>query len=402
MNARFQAYELLYNTLAKGQYLNLGLKSAHLSDSSRGFVTRLVYDTLQNYDWMKYQFESHLSKKVPLEIEIILVMSCVQHFLMDSIADYALVNEAVNLTKKVKHSYSGLVNAVLKKVVKQTLLKSDDLAIRYSHPQWMTNLFRKQLGENETTQLLAHNNTIAPLYVRLNNDNLKSKMIEKYSLIEDEEGYLIGNSSLISDDLLKEGDLVIQDKASQQVVMMFNDIQGRILDACGAPGTKCSQLARRFETSSITMLDLHEHRVELSKELMERLDIKNVTCKVGDATTYEDEPFDAIMCDVPCSGLGVLRRKPDLRYRISPNDLDSLQELQAAILEHMDTLLKPGGQLVYATCTLNRKENEVQIDKFLDNHPNYTLIKQQTLLPHHHNSDGFYMALLIKSYDMIG
>ncbi len=97
-----------------------------------------------------------------------------------------------------------------------------------------------------------------------------------------------------------------------------------------------------------------------------------------------------------------MRRKPDLRYRISPNDLDSLQDLQAAILEHMDHLLKSGGQLLYATCTLNRKENEVQIEKFLEKHPNYTLVKQQTLLPHHHNSDGFYMALLIKSYDMIG
>lgn len=392
MNARHQAYQLLYATLKKGQYLNLGLKEANLTPQDRSFVTRLVNDALQNYDWMKYQYQEFLVREVPLEVEIILVMSCVQHFLMDSVEDYANVNEAVNLVKEVKPSYSGLVNAVLKKVIQNPLKDSDDLSIRYSHPSWMVNLFKKQLGEVAAMKLLAHNNTIAPLYVRVHQD----EAIEKYELTK-QDGYYVGSGKLLGSDALESGALLIQDKASQQVVEMFDEISGRILDACGAPGTKCSQLALRFPQADITMLDIHPHRVKLAQDLMGRLGIENVNCIVGDATNYVDEPFDAILCDVPCSGLGVLRRKPDLRFRIQPEDLDSLEQLQADILDHVDTLLKPGGQLVYATCTLNRKENELQIQKFLRRTGNYVLVREQLILPPEHNSDGFYMALLVKS-----
>lgn len=392
MTSREIAYRILINHFKDGEYLNLALQSQEMPQRESGFITRLVYESVQNYDLMVYQFKSYLHKKVPLEIEIVLVMGAVQHFMFDSIEDYAIVNEMVNLTKKIKSSFSGLVNAVLKKVVKSELEYPEDLATRYSHPLWMVKLLESQMGTVNTTKLLAHNNTIAPLYVRLN----KEFNLDYYPIEKNKQGHLVTTGVIFKTDALESGKIVIQDIASQEVVKTFGEINGRILDCCGAPGTKTSQLALRFPKAQITMLDLHEHRVKLADDLFNRLSLQNITTKMGDATEFEDELYDGILCDVPCSGFGVMRRKPDLRKRIQPTDLDSLQVLQRDILVNMDKLLKVGGQLVYSTCTLNKKENEYQIRDFMDKHPHYELVSERTIYPWISNSDGFYIALLVK------
>lgn len=392
MNARYLAYQLVYKTLYEGQYFGLAISSIQ---QDRAFITRLATESLQNYSLMKHQFAALLDKAVPKDVELVLVMGCVQHFLMDAVEEYAIVNESVNLVKKVKPSFRGLVNAIMRQMVNQEIQYPQDLATRYSHPQWMVNLLVKQLGESDAISFLQHNNQPAIHYVRLNDDSQQEDILENYPIEKQNDDY-IALPALFQTDALSRGLVIIQDKASQQVVKMFDEVEGNILDACGAPGTKTSQLAQRFKNSSIVMLDLHEHRVKLASDLMQRLNINNVTCLQADATKFDQGLYDAILCDVPCSGLGVLRRKPDLRWRIKGENLDELQVLQAAILDNVSKLLKPGGQLVYSTCTINKKENQQQVAAFIERHPQFVLKKEQLIKPYQNNSDGFYMALLVK------
>ncbi len=401
MTVRQFVFNGLKETLIQKRYSNLIMKQARFDPQDQRFASALFYTTLQNFDWMCFQVESYLKTKPNQEIMIILAMACSQYYLMDAVAPYAIVNEAVELTKQNRLGrYSGLVNAVLKKCFKEPVRHSvtghlqTDLAINTSHPQWMVGLFLAQLGIEQTKQLLLHNNTVAPLYVRLHPYKITvEEAMDRYGVYIDGQGFLVAPATILNTAALEHGELIIQDIASQQVVSTFEKKQGvRFLDCCCAPGTKLSQLAL-FDESEGVGIDLHPHRIELTKQLLKRWDLTNVTLMAQDFLDFEDEQgFDSILCDVPCSGLGVLRRKADLKYSITSQDLDELQDLQAKILDKAYGLLKVGGELVYSTCTLNKKENEKQMETFLQKYPDMKLIQEKTLYPWQWNSDGFYIA----------
>lgn len=404
INSRFIAYKILEATLLKNQYTNLALKNLQTNPQDTRFITKLVYTSLQNYESLLFQSSEYLTKPVSKQAEILLVMGNCQHYKMDSIQDYAIVNEMVNLAKRVAPGYQGLINAVLKKTftkpyrLSQTENEIMNLSINTSTPQWIASLLVSQYGQDIAEKILAHNQTEAPLYVRVNPlKATETEIIDNYPVIKVGD-YFVGQQSLLKSDALSLGLAVIQDKTSQKICTLF-DLTGskRVLDACSAPGTKTSQLATMVSQGEIVAVELHEHRSKLVIDLMKRLSINNVTTITSDILEITfDQQFDAILCDVPCSGLGVLRRKPDLKYRLSQNDLDTLQDLQKKILNHVSSFLKVNGQLVYSTCTLNRKENEKQIASFLKENQNYRLIHEETVLGYRENSDGFYMAKLIK------
>lgn len=404
INSRTIAYKILEGTLLKNQYTNLALKNLQTNPQDTRFITKLVYTSLQNYDSLLFQSAGYINKSVPKHVEILLVMGNCQYYKMDSIQEYAIVNEMVNLAKRVAPGYQGLINAVLKKTFTETFRLSQtedkvlDLSINTSTPKWITSLLVSQYGFSTSEKLLNHNQTEAPLYLRVNSVKATEfDILNDYPVLKIDND-LIGQQSFLKSEALSSGLVVVQDKTSQIICTLFDLIGSeRILDACSAPGTKTSQLATMVPSGEVVAVELHEHRAKLVSDLMKRLSIENVTTVVSDICDMNsDEQFDAILCDVPCSGLGVLRRKPDLKYRMSSNDLDALQVLQTKILDHVDQLLKVNGQLVYSTCTLNRKENEKQIESFLKNHPNYELIHEETVLGFNENSDGFYMAKLIK------
>lgn len=403
-NSRMSAYKILEGTLLKNQYTNLALKNLQTNSQDTRFITKLVYTSLQNYESLLFQSEEYIKKPVPKHVEILLVMGNCQHYKMDSVQEYAIVNEMVNLAKKVAPGYQGLINAVLKKTFTKPYrwCQTDDeiknLSINTSTPQWITALLVSQYGQSLAEKLLAHNQTEAPLYLRVNQlKTTETEIVANYPALKIDND-LIAQPSFLKSDALSLGLVVAQDKTSQKICTLFdlND-KKRILYACSAPGTKTSQLATMAPQAEVIAVELHEHRANLVAELMKRLSITNVTTITNDiCKTNFDQKFDAILCDVPCSGLGVLRRKPDLKYRMTSKDLDSLQVLQSEILNHVDKYLSVDGQLVYSTCTLNRKENEKQIANFLANHSNYKLISEETVMGVSENSDGFYMAKLIK------
>ncbi len=404
MNPRQYVFNGLKETLMEKKYSNLVLKQFDLNPQEQRFATALFYTTLQNYTWMSYQVESFMNKRPKEEVMILMAMACAQYYLMDNNAIYAIVNETVELSKQNQlGSYSGLINSVLKKTFDHPLRYSQsdnlvrDLSINTSHPEWMVALFVAQLGYEKAKLLCEHNNTVAPLYVRLNPNKISYQEANQvYGIYTDHRGSLIAPGTILNSDGLDSGKIIIQDIASQQVVETFSQKSGvRFLDCCCAPGTKLSQLAL-FEDSSGVGIDLHPHRIELTGQLLKRWGLDNVELKAMNFLDYPEESFDSILCDVPCSGLGVLRRKPDMKFTVASEDLDELQELQKQILDKAYQLLKVNGELVYSTCTLNKKENEKQIEQFLARYPDMKLLSQRTLEPWELNSDGFYIAHCIK------
>lgn len=394
---------ITFEILKRQNYSNLELQrlSHH---PAKAFITRLVYTVYQHYELLAFQTAHFLKKSVPSEIELILIMAAAQKYFMDSIADYAIVNESVELTKSVNPNFSGLVNAVLKKMVKQPLLisknqeESVNLSINHSHPLWMVKLLKAQYGIEVTQKLLEHHNTQPPLDIRYNPFKIDEERLLLNYPVYKEDNYWIAQPDIFQTPALNEGLMVVQDRNSQALI---NDIEftnvHNILDACCAPGTKLTQLATRFKEAKIIGVDLHPHRIDLTQSLIEKWGLKDIQLKAQDILEFRtDQKFDLILCDVPCSGLGVMRRKPDLKRRLNPVDLDSLELLQQQILNHCSDMVASQGCLVYATCTLNRKENEKQIERFLLTHPQFKLVKQETLLGYQNNGDSFYMAQLIK------
>ena len=395
---RETAFKILKSVMIDDQHAHLELKKLDLKEEDQAFVSALVYTTLQNYLFLDYQIDNLVSKDTKKEVRLLLIMALAQYFLMNPIPDYALVNEHVELAKKTSlHRYSGLINKVLKKVIDRGLRavpgdELDALSINTSMPKWILSLLKSQYSFEFAKNYAEYCQQEKPSYVRLN-PRRSIDELEKY--VEDYNDALVAKSKLFQSQHLNDGDLLIQDINSQKVVDYLMLEKGmEVLDCCCGPGTKTTQIADRLEnTGHIDGIELHESRSIETRKLLEKWGITNTEVIASDVLDYEtDKRYDRILIDAPCSGLGVLSHKHDLRYHIKPEDLDDLQKIQGAMLDHTASLLKVKGVLVYATCTLNKKENEKQIEKFLDKHENFRLIKEVTLDPVTTLGDGFYIA----------
>lgn len=412
MIAREEAYHILTQVVVHKQYANLLLKNCKGDPVDMPLITRIVYGTLQHYRYLEYQWSDLVSKRPPEEIVVLINLSVYQRYMMDKIPPYAIINEAVSIAKKnLKGQYAGLVNAILRQVLtrhsRPIILenKAEQLAIETSHPVWLVHMWRKQLGD-EVTEIICHkDNLTPPLYVRVN--TLKSDMNEVmdtglFTVSDENLGSLIADPKVVRHDIFTSGKVIIQDENSQRVCVFAgvkpNEI---VLDVCSAPGTKTVQLAAMMQNKGkILAVDIHPHRIKLVDQLVERSGATIISTLVADATNLpsdlKQEMFDTVLIDAPCSGLGVLRRKPDIKMTIQPADLDGIQKLQEAILHESSACVKVGGQLIYATCTINKKENQLQVSNFISTHTQFELIDQQQYLPHQSEGDGFYMAKLIR------
>lgn len=412
MIAREEAYHILTQVVVHKQYANLLLKNCKGDPVDMPLITRIVYGTLQHYRYLEYQWSDLISKRPPEEIVVLINLSVYQRYMMDKIPPYAIINEAVSIAKKnLKGQYAGLVNAILRQVLtrhsRPIILenKAEQLAIETSHPVWLVHMWRKQLGD-EVTEIICHkDNLTPPLFVRVN--TLKSDINEVmetglFTVSDESLGSLIADPKVVKHDIFTSGKVIIQDENSQRVCEFAgvkpNEI---VLDVCSAPGTKTVQLAAMMQNKGkILAVDIHPHRIKLVDQLVERSGATIISTLVADAANLpselKQEMFDTVLIDAPCSGLGVLRRKPDIKMTIQPADLDGIQKLQEAILNESSACVKVGGQLIYATCTINKKENQLQVSNFLSTHPQFELIDQQQYLPHQSEGDGFYMAKLIR------
>ena len=414
MSARGTCFSILKEICIQKRYSNLVLqkKLEEVDGKDKGLLTQIVYGTLQNDRYCRYQWEPYVRKMDNKEVALLLDMSVYQLLFMDKVPSYAIINDAVEIAKrKINGRYGNLVNAVLHKVDKAGRkepvgTKEQVLAIKTSHPDWIVSMWCAQYGYETAEKICESNLEIKPVTARVN--TLKTS---KEALLKEEPLFIEGRiakdalqyqgNHLAATHYYQDGLVSIQDEASQMVAYLVDPQPNEmILDVCSAPGTKACHMAQLMKNEGrIVCGDIHEHRVELIKEGAARLGITCMEAAVMDATILnglKERSFDRVLCDVPCSGYGVLANKSDIKYHMESSDMDTLIPLQKAILEKAAAMVKPGGVLVYSTCTLNKKENEKQIEQFLKHHEEFTLAIQETLFPFTYQSDGFFMAKLIR------
>ncbi len=406
MSNRDIAFKVLEKVYLEKQFPSVILRDVHTNPVDQRFITALVYTTIQNDRFLAYQYEEFLSRQPSKQTELILKMSIAQLFMMDRIPEYAAVNEAVALTKRLKGlKESKFVNAVLNQVLRRgfrtcEVVDLESASVRYSMPLWLLKLFSKHYSQEFAIDYAQQCLTNAPTYLRINPASVLHDHIRESEWIHEENGYLLADAAVFQEPWLEQGDILIQDKASQKVVESISlEPFQTVLDCCCAPGTKAMQMADAMQrTGSIVAVELMPRRAQLVEQLAKRWGVNTVDVIVSDVLDFQTAgEFDVVVVDAPCSGLGVIRHKPDIKLNIKPDDLDALAETQARILHHVAHYVKSQGLLVYSTCTLNKKENQVQIQRFLASHPEFSLISEQVIDPVLENCDGFYIAKCLRT-----
>ena len=344
---------------------------------------------------------------------------------MDSVPDSAAVNESVKLAKEFKKSSaSGMVNAILRNFIRKGKKykipqdKITKMSVEYSAPVWLIKSLIKDYGEESAENLLSDSIGEPPLYIRLN--NLRVGEFPESQAYESEKSeylpfcYKISGKCLAdgieNSDMFSAGWFHVQDLASQLCCNSLNPNENdTVLDICAAPGGKTFTMAEMMNgKGKIYSFDLHEHRVQLIKNGIKTLGLENVSAEVGDATVFNSEipKCTKVLCDVPCSGFGTIRRKPEIKYK-NPEDFAELPEIQYNIAENALRYLDDGGEMIYSTCTLRKAENDDVVWKLLENHPEIELVKlpeplgsrfeaAASIFPMHFGSDGFFIAKLRK------
>ncbi len=397
MNTRKEALEILYQVFSRDGYASLIMRERKDIDSQHmPFISNVVYGVIRNYRYLESQWRSY-AKRTKLKTALTIDMAIYELFFMNG-EDYAIVNEAVELTKENEKKF---VNAILRRVLQEGKKDSDDLCVQTSHPDWIYHMWKAHYGEDIAKQIMIADQQIPQVYGRIN--PLK---ITKEELLNDPSVHFIDDhsftmdQSIVNTEYFRDGKVLIQNPSSLIPVFALDVKEGmKVLDLCAAPGTK-TQLISAFmnNTGEVIACDLYEQRCHLIEKLMERCGNTNVKTMVNDATkdTFEHNAYDRVLCDVPCSGLGDLSHKPEIRWHLKPENIDEIVVIQKKILEVSSTYVKEGGILVYSTCTLNKKENTSQINQFLKQHSEFKLIEEQTIFPFEEDHDGFYIAKLEK------
>ncbi|WP_209343162.1 16S rRNA (cytosine(967)-C(5))-methyltransferase RsmB [Flavonifractor sp. AGMB03687] len=409
-------------------FLKKTLKTAGLDSRDAALATRLCFGVLQN----QLLLDHYLGKLSTVRLEKMepavcnsLRLGAYQVLFLDRVPDHAAVSEAVDLARKGSKNprSAGLVNGVLRSLARQkdSLEPPADPAVRYSHPQWLADLFTRRLGREEAAALMAANNGEPPTCAQVNTtkatveevtDSLQAEGVEVQPHPWLPNCLLLTHTGSLEElTAFREGLFYIQDAAAKLAVLAADPREGMdVLDACAAPGGKSFAAAiAMWGQGKVVSCDIHPHKMDLIQAGAKRLGLDCITAEVLDGREYKEEfldGFDLVLADVPCSGLGIIRKKPDIRYK-DPKPLEGLPRVQKAILDNVCRYVRPGGVLLYATCTLLERENEDVVRAFLDKHKDFTLEGFQvpgdfegaregmvTCWPHRHGTDGFFFAKL--------
>lgn len=434
-NARNFTKKLLINFYENSSYSNIlldkSLAESDLSVQDKKFVTNLFYGVIEHQitlDAVINKYSKKPAEKLSNEVLQLLRMAVCQMLFMDSVPDRAAVYESVKLAKRMKNpALSGYVNGVLRSFLRDNKQipvcedKLENLSVKYSCPKWLIEKWMNEYGEDLALDMLESSIGIPPVTARLNilkksADEIIKEIIETGIEItkreETDNCVEFSNIGAISHSrVYRKGLFHIQDLSSQICCEILAPKPNEtVLDVCSAPGGKAFTIAEIMNNQGrVIACDLHENRVNLIKQGAKRLGLSIVEPMVNDACVFCDKigEVDKVLCDVPCSGLGVIRRKPEIKYK-NPKEINNLQGVQKKILETSSEYLKRGGVLVYSTCTLSKSENDDIIDWFLENHPEfekgdisgikniYDCEYKLTISPKMFNSDGFFIAKLIK------
>ena len=411
---RLYAFEILDGILRRNAYSNIALDSAlkNCEKENRAFISQLVYGVIERRLTLEYIVNMHLKGKTKPKVKTILYLGAYQIYFIENIPVSVAVNETVKLCSETGLAYyKGLVNAVLHSVADNRIdIDSlENLSVRYSCPQELINMWEKQYSRENMLEILNTVNEKPPFFAVPNSLKVTAdRLVEKLKSegVESEEAFgIVKITSPFNLHALKsfdEGLFHIEDLSSYLCACELEADEGdTVLDICSAPGGKAFTVAEKMNNKgALYAFDLYEHRVELVKQGAERLGITNIVAEVNDAEHYNAQlpEADRILCDVPCSGFGVIRRKPEIRYK-NLDSLSGLPLIQYKILETSSKYLKKGGRIIYSTCTLNKKENEKVTGNFIDNNREFRLIKEKTVFPSQNGGDGFYYAVIEKKND---
>lgn len=390
MNERKTALEILRKTMSSSSYSNLLMRSHLNSDDNIGFITNLVYGVLENYDSLKYQLNG-LYKKTSKVNEIIMVMSLYERFILKK-EIYVSINEYVKLADNEYDK--SFINAVLHKIM--YFKEPDEPHIKYNLSKWIYKLLSKQYPEYDLSLILNNLSRKKQVYYHINHNKTDFNSLKHLNIDIINDDFFTCKDSLLKTEEFYNGLFYVQDINSAKIVdsldLQENDL---FLDACSAPGSKLFNALKYIKQENAYSNDVNINRVKLINEKAQILGFDRVNYSAYDArelSEYIDIKFDKILLDVPCSGLGVISRKPDIKFHITDSSLDELQDIQKDILDNASSLLKEYGLLCYSTCTLNRKENSVQIDKFLKKHKEFVRVKEETITDP--RGDMFYYCLI--------
>lgn len=422
MTARDAALQALIACRRSGAWSDGALKDL-LSGMERreaALASRLCYGVLQNRMLLDYWIAAFAKGKLQPVVQDILRLAVYQLRFTDKIPASAAVNEAVEQTKRLANPAAArLVNGVLRAMLRAELPMPEDLATKYSHPQALVSLLEAQFGAEKTERLLQSHNAAPQTVLQVN--PLAADTEQVLHALEESGAYaqkhpwlencvtVSGTGNLEHLEAYRNGWFYVQDAAARLAVDAAGLTPGmQVLDSCAAPGGKsfAAAIAMRNE-GSLFSCDIHPHKLDLIKNGASRLHITMINTRLQDASQPVEEwenQMDAVLADVPCSGLGVIRKKPDIRYK-DLRQTERLPELQSAILSRQASYVKPGGVLVYSTCTILRRENEEVCERFLAGNPAFCTETVQfppssgipdgamtTLLPCDHGTDGFFIC----------
>lgn len=434
VNTRELILEILLEVIEKGNYSHLVIRSVldkyqYLEKQERAFITRVAEGTIQTMielDYIINQYSKVKVNKMKPVIRNILRMSVYQIRYMDSVPDSAACNEAVKLArKKGFSSLSGFVNGVLRNISRNPAVGLPNrernpieyYSVMYSMPEWIVELWMKDYGVERMQEILDAFAKEAPITIRT---NLKKNTPEKLAEQLQKEGVTVRKVELpdlpsldyafvISDfDYLnalpsfRDGLFYVQDISSMMVAELAAPKGGDyIIDVCAAPGGKSTHLAEKLQGSGmVEARDLTEYKMSLIEENIARHACGNMKAVQMDATVLDEASkgkADIVIADLPCSGLGVMRKKTDIKYKMTPEKMASLVELQRNMLHTVCNYVKEEGILLYSTCTIHRGENEENVTWFLENHPEFKLLSMQQIFPQEEFGDGFFIAKLQKT-----
>ena len=419
--------------------LDAELKSRDVADIDKSLFAEIVHGVVRwqgRLDWILNGFTHGNFSKSEVNVRNALRVALYQILFLTHVPQYAAVHEAVEFIKRIRgEKFAGFVNAVLRNIIRTLdgihYPNPDEdltqyLAVYYSHPLWMIKRWLQRFGREETEKFLMANNEVPGLTLRIN--KLKITPSEFLTLLEKNKIPFQGSSfidyfikvkslsGIAQMNIFQSGLFTIQDESAALPVLLLDPQSGdRVIDMCAAPGGKTTFIAELMKNSGkIIAIDKYESKLNLIRTSCERLGIGNVETLVADSSDVVIPPADKIIVDVPCSGLGTLRKKPDIKWKREPEDIQHLVRRQTTLLENAAGLVKPGGVLVYSTCTVEPEENSGVIQTFLEKHLEFKIDDAQKFVnssvvtsegfietfPHRHHVDGSFAARLIKNSDV--
>jgi 16S rRNA (cytosine967-C5)-methyltransferase len=428
--ARLAAFEILLR-VEEGAYASILLaqKAEELDHRDRALCHALVMGVLRWQLWLDRlaeYFTKRPSADLDVAIRLILRLGLYQLRFLSRVPALAIVNESVNLVHRARlRSAGALVNAVLRRAARELEVDpaqniSDTIervAIVTSHPAWLIERWTKAFGNAEAEAFARANNQAAPTAIRIVNRRAPAEEVIaklRVSGAKLEPSKIAKNAWRITEggrslsELVASGHVYLQDEASQLVAQVLDAQSGeRVLDLCAAPGSKTTQIADGMNGSgAVIASDVHVHRLRTVADTAKRHDLSNINCLVLnglESLPFKENSFDRVLVDAPCSGTGTLRRNPEIRWRISADDIDDLSSRQKQLLFNAARLVKAGGKLVYSTCSVEPEENELVVQTFLENNINFSLLDLPSggaltipgtarTWPQHHDTDGFFVA----------